>query len=156
MRAVGRPLAITNIVRNQGPAPAGAFTVRFYLSADANLDASNPSVHLGLGLLAEERGQLNESRRHLLRAHRSPLTRQRASARLAVVCGRLGEKEAAAQFSERAAALPPDSRWIDPYLAECLQLAVDKSNVFQRVEHSSRNKNRRPVRPRRHGRRDLG
>jgi len=104
----------------------------FRLALD--VDASNPSVHLGLGLLAEERGQLNESRRHLLRAHRSPLTRQRAYARLAVVCGRLGEKEAAAEFSERAAALPPDSRWIDPYLAECLQLAVDKSNIFQRVE----------------------
>ncbi|MBI1915102.1 MAG: tetratricopeptide repeat protein [Planctomycetes bacterium] len=99
-----------------------------------DVDASDPSVYLGLGLLAEERGQLKESRRHLERARHSPLTQQRACARLAVVCGRLGDKEAAAQFSERAAALPPDSRWIDPYLAECLQLAVDKSNVFLRVE----------------------
>src|SRR5262249_1698937 len=99
-----------------------------------DVDDGNPSAHLGLGLLAEERGQFKESRRHLERARRSPLTQQRACARLAVVCSRLGDKEAAAQFSERAAALPPDSRWVDPYLAECLQLGVDKSNVFQRVE----------------------
>ena len=39
--AVGRPLAITNTVKNTGPAPAGAFTVRLYLSADATLDSSD-------------------------------------------------------------------------------------------------------------------
>jgi subtilase family serine protease len=39
--AAGRPLAITNAVRNLGPAPAGAFTVRFYLSADGVQDASD-------------------------------------------------------------------------------------------------------------------
>jgi subtilase family serine protease len=32
--AAGRPLAITNTVRNAGPAPAGAFTVQFFLSTD--------------------------------------------------------------------------------------------------------------------------
>jgi subtilase family serine protease len=32
--AVGRPLAITNSVRNGGQAPAGAFTIKFYLSSD--------------------------------------------------------------------------------------------------------------------------
>ena len=38
---MGRPLAITNTVRNAGPAPAGAFTVRFYLSSDAALDGGD-------------------------------------------------------------------------------------------------------------------
>src|SRR5207253_1865695 len=31
--AVGRPLTVTNTVRNQGPAPAGAFRITFYISA---------------------------------------------------------------------------------------------------------------------------
>jgi subtilase family serine protease len=49
----GRPLAITHAVRNVGPAPATAFTVRFYLSSDETLDAGD--VLLGarpLGSLA--------------------------------------------------------------------------------------------------------
>src|SRR5947207_75931 len=39
--ATGRPLAITNTVKNVGPAAAGASTVRFYLSSDATLDAGD-------------------------------------------------------------------------------------------------------------------
>ena len=39
--ATGRPLAITNSVRNAGPAPATAFTVKLYLSADDALDAGD-------------------------------------------------------------------------------------------------------------------
>jgi len=51
--AVGRPLAITNIVRNQGPAPAGAFTVRFYLSSDGTLhDSDTPLGMRVIGGLA--------------------------------------------------------------------------------------------------------
>jgi subtilase family serine protease len=42
MTALTMPvIAVTNTVRNAGPAPAGAFTVRFYLSADATLDAGD-------------------------------------------------------------------------------------------------------------------
>jgi subtilase family serine protease len=37
----GRPLAIRHTVRNAGPAPAGAFAVRFFLSADDVLDAGD-------------------------------------------------------------------------------------------------------------------
>src|SRR5205085_4546965 len=37
----GHTLAITHTVANGGPAPAGAFTVRFYLSADDTFDAGD-------------------------------------------------------------------------------------------------------------------
>src|SRR5205814_859241 len=47
--ATGRPLAITNTVKNAGPAPAGPFTVRFYLSSDETLDAGD--VLLGARML---------------------------------------------------------------------------------------------------------
>ena len=39
--AIGRALAVTNAVRNAGPAPAGPFTIRFYLSSDGTLDAGD-------------------------------------------------------------------------------------------------------------------
>jgi subtilase family serine protease len=46
----GRTLAITHTVSNTGTAPAGFFTIRFYLSADATLDASD--VLLGVRALS--------------------------------------------------------------------------------------------------------
>jgi subtilase family serine protease len=52
----GRPLAITHAVRNAGPALAGAFAVRFYLSGDDTLDADDvllgarPIGALGAGM----------------------------------------------------------------------------------------------------------
>ena len=46
----GRPLAITHTVRNVGPAPAGAFAMRFYLSSDDALDAGD--VLLGTRMIA--------------------------------------------------------------------------------------------------------
>src|SRR4029078_8626171 len=50
LAAAGRPLAITHTVRNLGPAPAGAFALRFYLSRDASLDGGD--VLLGSRALA--------------------------------------------------------------------------------------------------------
>jgi len=38
---VGGKLAIAHTVRNAGPAPAGAFAIRFYLSSDDALDAGD-------------------------------------------------------------------------------------------------------------------
>jgi len=37
----GRSLAITHAVRNAGPAPAGAFAIRFYLTGDDALDSGD-------------------------------------------------------------------------------------------------------------------
>jgi hypothetical protein len=42
--AAGQPITVQNTVRNTGPAPAGAFAIRFHLSADAVLDASDPVI----------------------------------------------------------------------------------------------------------------
>ncbi len=40
--AVGKPIALASTVRNTGLAPAGAFSIRFYLSSDGSLDAGDP------------------------------------------------------------------------------------------------------------------
>jgi subtilase family serine protease len=42
--AIGQPILVPHTVRNTGPAPAGSFTVRFHLSADAVLDADDPVI----------------------------------------------------------------------------------------------------------------
>jgi tetratricopeptide (TPR) repeat protein len=111
-----------------------------YEEAEANLQSAllrnpdDPSLYLDLGLVAFARDDLEASLAYLLRCQESPFTRQRACAQLAAVCQRLGDAAAAAEFSRRAIALPRDAHWIDPYLAECLQLAVGKSSRFRAIE----------------------
>jgi Flp pilus assembly protein TadD len=94
----------------------------------------DPSVLLNLGLLAYARDDLKQSKRYLDRCRNSLFTRQRACARLAVVSRRLGDNQAAAEFSAQAAALPPDRGWIDPFVAECLQGAVGANARLRRAE----------------------
>jgi len=111
-----------------------------YAEAEQNLRRAeqaapkDPSVLLDLGLLACARDQLEESKRYLLRCRNSPFTQQRACARLAEVCRRLGDDRTAAEFSARAVDLPPDRGWIDPFVAECLQGAVGVAARFRRAE----------------------
>src|SRR5262249_3598525 len=108
--------------------------------AEANLQSAlkrnpeNPTVHLDLALVAFTREDLEASRDHLLRCQDSPFTRQRACAQLAAVCQRLGDEASAGEFSRRAGALPRDAHWVDPFLAECLQLAVGKQSRFRSAE----------------------
>ena len=94
----------------------------------------DPSVLLNLGFLAYARDDLEGSKRYLMRCRNSLFTQQRACARLAVICRRLGEK-AAADFDARAAELPADRGWVDPLVAECLAGAVGKVARFRRADH---------------------
>ncbi len=105
-----------------------------YLRRALDADPSNPAVHLQLGLLFAARDNLATAHKHLLKAEHSPYTQRRACAQLAVVCQRLGEKKASEEFAARAAALPLDNDWIDPFVAECLLLAVGKTEKLRRVE----------------------
>jgi tetratricopeptide (TPR) repeat protein len=113
-----------------------------YAEAEENLRRAaqaapkDPLVLLNLGLLACARDDLVASKRYLDRCRNSPLTRQRACAGLAVVCRRLGDNRAAAEFSAKAAELPPDPGWRDPFVAECLQGAVGANARFRRAEQA--------------------
>jgi tetratricopeptide (TPR) repeat protein len=93
----------------------------------------DPIVHLFLGVafLPDDPAA---SRDQFLRCQDSPFTRQRACAQLAAIYQRLGEEAAAAELGQRAAALPPDAHWLDPFLAECMQLAVGKPSRFRNAE----------------------
>ncbi len=90
-------------------------------------EPDHPSIHLGLGLIADHRGNLETARRHLQRCAHSPFTRQHACACLAAVCQRLGDRTAASQYARSAAAFPQDQHWHDPWVMECLQQAVGRA-----------------------------
>jgi len=84
-------------------------------------EPDHPSIHLGLGLIADMRGNPEQARLHLQRCAHSPFTRQHACARLAAVCLRLGDEAAATQYARLAATLPRDQHWHDPWVMECLR-----------------------------------
>jgi tetratricopeptide (TPR) repeat protein len=87
-----------------------------------------PCADYGLGTLAAVRGDLTAARDHLNRCAQSPLTRQKAAARLAALARLLGEAEAGGR-----AELPADPPWPDPFLAECLTLATGKASRLREV-----------------------
>jgi tetratricopeptide (TPR) repeat protein len=97
-------------------------------------DPDNPALWLARGELAWARGDVEASRSHLLRCQDSPHTRQRACARLAAVCRRLGDTDAAERYRRRAAALGEDQGWLDPYVWECLQTVVGRQERLYQVE----------------------
>jgi tetratricopeptide (TPR) repeat protein len=107
------------------------------LQAALKGDPDNASVHLDLGLLACERGDLEGALEHLRPpqvSQYSPFTRKRASARLAEVYQRRDDAAAAARTSKQAADLPPDAHWLDPILLEVLQREVGRPARFHEVE----------------------
>ncbi len=105
-----------------------------HLRRAVEMAPDEPVLHLDLGLLAYARGKLEVSRAHLLRCCDSPFTRKKACARLAAVAQRQGKTAEASACNTRAAALPADQPWIDPYLVECQRLAVSKPERFRRIE----------------------
>src|SRR5262249_51464514 len=98
------------------------------------LGPDTPAVRLPLGLLAYARDDLQTSLAELTRSQHSPFTRQRACSQLAAVHQRLGNTAQAATFSERAAALPRDLHWLDPFLLESAQGAVGRSSRVRLIE----------------------
>jgi tetratricopeptide (TPR) repeat protein len=93
-----------------------------------------PVLYLDLGLLADARHDPDAARAHLLRCQDSPFTRKKACARLASLAQQKGRAAEAADYNRRAADLPADQPWVDPYLLECKRLAVGKPERFLRIE----------------------
>ena len=81
----------------------------------------NARAELGLGRLALERARPRDAFDHLSRAASSRLTQKAASIWLAQVYHQLGDP-GTGQERARAAALPDDPPWPDPYLDEIPQL----------------------------------
>ncbi len=122
-------LRLAELLQERGDLDEAEHCLRLALDADPG----NPSVHLQLGLLFSGR-DLSAARKHLLRAQHSPYTQKRACAQLAAVCLRQGAQKLSEDFAARAASLPADNDWIDPFVAECLLRAVGKTANLRRVE----------------------
>lgn len=97
-------------------------------------DFASPRVYLGLGLVAMRRGRLREALPYLKEALASPLSEKAARAALAEAHDRLGEREAAEAQRRREAALPPDTPWPDPYLAEAEEFQAGAQFVLGRAD----------------------
>ncbi|HTU19691.1 MAG TPA: tetratricopeptide repeat protein [Gemmataceae bacterium] len=94
----------------------------------------DPRVRFDLGQLACARGDFATALDHLARAADSPFTRRKALAQMAAAYLRLGKPDCAAEYERRAAKGPADREWIDPFVTEYLQRAVDRRSRFQHAE----------------------
>jgi tetratricopeptide (TPR) repeat protein len=90
-------------------------------------DYANARVHLDLGLLACARGNWQEAHSRLRRCEHSKLAQKTACGQLATVYARLNDAGRAAEYSRRAAALPPDQQVTHVWLRTCLERAPGKS-----------------------------
>lgn len=103
-----------------------------YLRRALEIEPDDPTVHYNFGVLALERGDLPASLVHLKHGEHSPFTQQKVCIQLATVYRRMGKDEEADRYSRKADILPPDSNWLDPFLAEVM--AVGHPARFQQIQ----------------------
>jgi tetratricopeptide (TPR) repeat protein len=89
-------------------------------------DPNNARAQLGLGRLACERGNLTGSLEHLKRAATDKRTQKASAVLLAQVYHQLGDTAAANRERQRAADLPDDTAWPDPFVEETRSLTTGK------------------------------
>ena len=104
-----------------------------HLARAQEIEPDHPSVHWNLAQLSSARQEWDTCRSHLLRCVHSPFTEKKACNLLAAICSRLGDKHAAGQFQQRAAAAPADVSWPDPWVENCLGLSVGKPARFRYI-----------------------
>jgi tetratricopeptide (TPR) repeat protein len=98
-------------------------------------DSNHPRAHLGLGRVAHERGRLEESLGELQVALADPRTRQAAHILLAQIHQQRGAAKAAQEEQRRAAELPKDPIWLDPFVEEVARLRTGRQAA---LEHADR------------------
>lgn len=97
-------------------------------------DPAHARAHLGLARTACQRGDLEQSISHLNLALNSNRTRKAARLLLAEVYQRRGDQSAADQESRRAAGLPEDEVWPDPFDEEVKQLRTGRQVFLARAD----------------------
>jgi tetratricopeptide (TPR) repeat protein len=97
-------------------------------------DPDSPRLHFDQGVLAAARQDFEGAVHHLSLAAGSPFARQKACAQLAAVSLRRGEREAADEYSRRAARGPADRPWQDPFVREYERLEVGQQSGYLKGE----------------------
>jgi tetratricopeptide (TPR) repeat protein len=96
-------------------------------------DPANARAHLGLGRLAYQRGNLSDSLAHLQRSAANKRTQKASRIVLAQVYQQQGDTAAAGKEQARAAGLPNDPVWPDPFVDEIWSLRVGKQARLARL-----------------------
>jgi tetratricopeptide (TPR) repeat protein len=89
-------------------------------------DPSDCRAHLGLGRLAQLRGDWDGSVRHLTRSATSSFARKTSLILLVAAYHRLGRVREAAEAQWQASQLPDDPAWTDPLLEQLEPLGVSR------------------------------
>ena len=97
-------------------------------------EPAHARAHLGLARLAYQRGDLEQSVPHLNIALNGIHTRKASHLLLAEIFQRRGDKAAADQESRRAADLPDDDAWPDPFDEEVKQLRTGRQVFLARAD----------------------
>ena len=99
---------------------------------------ANVRAHFGMGLAAAALDDPRGGVEHLSRCTDSPFARKKACAELAVLCQRLGDAQAADDWSRRAGQALKDQEWPDPYFNDSARQGVGKKAQFLRAEDLQR------------------
>jgi tetratricopeptide (TPR) repeat protein len=126
----GPELCLAEVCLQQGFAEDAEQHFRHILQHDPD----NARAHLGLGRLACERGNLTDGLAHLNRSASSKWTQRAAAILLAQAYYQLGDATAANRERDRAADLPADLPWPDPFLEEVRSLTVGKQYRLARLK----------------------
>jgi tetratricopeptide (TPR) repeat protein len=100
--------------------------------------SDQPRAALGLGLVLIARGAPEDAVRYLKTAQASPYTKNRATTQLAILARQRGDNDIAADQEQKAAALPPDPDWPDPFMRAVFQKRVGRAQEMQDVAELER------------------
>jgi len=106
----------------RGQTDAAAAQFRFVLKSDS----ANPRALLGMGRISFAQGKLNESRDYLLRSAQGAPTVKATWSLLGTIEQRLGQPALAEEALAKAATLPEQPEWPDPFLREANRYRTGK------------------------------
>jgi tetratricopeptide (TPR) repeat protein len=104
------------------------------LDALGAIEPDGPRVRLGRGLLAVARDDRPAARALLAPLADNPLARRRGQFELAALAAADGQPDLARTRQRRAAELPADLPWPDPFLDELAPFAVSRHHRLQEVD----------------------
>ena len=93
----------------------------------------NPRAALGLGCIAQARGNLDDAEKYLKVARASRWGRKTATGQLAAVALARGDRELAEKYNREVEDLGPDPAWPDPLLDPVMRLRVGRSRREREV-----------------------
>jgi tetratricopeptide (TPR) repeat protein len=94
----------------------------------------NPRVQLGLGKLAYQRRDWQQSLQHLKLSVASPVARKSSSVLLVAVYRRLGQTARASALAGQASQWAEDLRWEDPWAEQVLSMGVGQQRRLARAQ----------------------